>query len=274
MYNLLFYLIDALFKYVPQLYEDFHPNCPQGHACHATAGQFPFLVLCFGPLVVGSGGIRSCNVGFGADQFDSETESGRKAVKKLHKRYKLTATAVAMVSVTIFGWAQTTKSWFLGLLVPVLLMLCAIVLFLWGRYRGIYFVAKPRGSPLPSVVQVLAAAFRKRGLEFPATESTDLFDFFPVGQDINSKLPFSNRKNPRVNCPLLSPTKPARPLIPIPPFLLTYIKNFSLKWKEINQAIVATKLAHLAAGVAARNRGTQSGEVVSEIGKNPQIIST
>ncbi|CAL1392040.1 unnamed protein product [Linum trigynum] len=171
-----------------------HPNCPQDldHAsCQATtAGQSLFLLLCFGLLVIGSGGIRSCTVAFGADQLDSETESERKAVSNFHKRYKFTVKAVVMVSGTVFGWAQTAKSWFFGLLAPVLLLLCSILIFLWVDTKASF--------SSPSLEEVLCPAWCKYSLllsergdwSFQQQQSTDhLFDFFPAGLDINSKLP-------------------------------------------------------------------------------------
>ncbi|XP_049396391.1 protein NRT1/ PTR FAMILY 2.11-like isoform X2 [Solanum stenotomum] len=45
-----------------------------------TTGQLAFLLCGFGFLVVGASGIRPCNLAFGADQFDPNTESGRRGI--------------------------------------------------------------------------------------------------------------------------------------------------------------------------------------------------
>ncbi|XP_030937270.1 protein NRT1/ PTR FAMILY 2.11-like isoform X2 [Quercus lobata] len=50
-------------------------NCPG-----PTPWQMAFLLSSLGLLVVGAGGIRPCNLAFGADQFNPNTESGKRGI--------------------------------------------------------------------------------------------------------------------------------------------------------------------------------------------------
>ncbi|RZC58717.1 hypothetical protein C5167_006020 [Papaver somniferum] len=45
-----------------------------------TASQWAFLLVALLLLVIGSGGIRPCNMAFGADQFNPKTDSGKKSI--------------------------------------------------------------------------------------------------------------------------------------------------------------------------------------------------
>lgn len=47
-------------------------NCPQPYAW-----QLVLLYGVLGLLAIGAGGIRTCSIAFGADQFDPTTEKGR-----------------------------------------------------------------------------------------------------------------------------------------------------------------------------------------------------
>lgn len=48
-----------------------------------TTGQMTFLLAGFGLLIVGAAGIRPCNLAFGVDQFNPNTESGKKGNQQL-----------------------------------------------------------------------------------------------------------------------------------------------------------------------------------------------
>ncbi|CAK8563130.1 unnamed protein product [Lathyrus sativus] len=45
-----------------------------------STGQMAFLLLGFGFLIIGAAGIRPCNLAFGADQFNPNTDSGKKGI--------------------------------------------------------------------------------------------------------------------------------------------------------------------------------------------------
>ncbi|KAJ9135269.1 hypothetical protein P3X46_032475 [Hevea brasiliensis] len=169
------------------------PNCAPGESSKCvgpTAWQFAFLLSAFGFLVIGAGGIRPCNLAFGADQFNPNTESGKKGISSFFNWYYLTYTFAVMVSVTVIVFVQSDVSWAIGLAIPAFLMFLSCVLFFLGT--KIYVIVKPQGSPLTSVAQVLVASVKKRGLKLPENPAFALFNYFPP-KFTNSKLPHTSQ---------------------------------------------------------------------------------
>ncbi|KAA8542376.1 hypothetical protein F0562_023487 [Nyssa sinensis] len=155
-----------------------------------TAWQLAFLLSGFGLLVVGAGGIRPCNLAFGADQFNPNTESGKRGIGSFFNWYYFTYTFAMMVSLTVIVYVQSDVSWALGLAIPTILMFLSCTFFFLGT--RIYVKVIPRGSPLTSVVQVIVAATRKRPLKLPEQPWLSLFDHIPTNS-INSKLPYTDQ---------------------------------------------------------------------------------
>ncbi|KAJ6298546.1 hypothetical protein OIU76_019660 [Salix suchowensis] len=164
------------------------PKCAPGVACVGpTTWQLAFLLSGFAFLVIGAGGIRPCNLAFGADQFNPNTESGKRGITSFFNWYYFTFTFAVMVSVTVIVYVQSNVSWALGLGIPAFLMLLSCVMFFVGT--RIYVVVKPQGSPITTVAQVIVAATKKRGVEVPDDNSAmSLFNHIPA-KSINAKLP-------------------------------------------------------------------------------------
>ncbi|KAF8655919.1 hypothetical protein HU200_060874 [Digitaria exilis] len=118
------------------------------------------LLVAFALLAVGAGGIRPCNLAFGADQFDPRTPDGRRGINSFFNWYYFTFTIAMMVSATVIIYLQSNVSWALGLAVPATLMGLSCALFFMGS--RLYVRVRPEGSPLTSFAQVLVAAYRKR----------------------------------------------------------------------------------------------------------------
>uniref|UniRef100_A0A0E0KHK3 Nitrate transporter n=1 Tax=Oryza punctata TaxID=4537 RepID=A0A0E0KHK3_ORYPU len=151
------------------------PECGVGETCEkATSGQFAVLFMSFAFLVVGSAGIRPCSMPFGADQFDPHTESGKRGINSFFNWYYFTFTSAMLVSATVIIYVQSNVSWPIGLGIPTALMFLACVLFFMGT--KLYVRVTPEGSPFTSIVQVFAAAARKRSLKQPKDPKQDLFD--------------------------------------------------------------------------------------------------
>jgi dipeptide/tripeptide permease len=151
------------------------PECGVGEACEkATPYQLAVLFLSFAFLVLGSAGIRPCSMPFGADQFDPHTESGKRGINSFFNWYYFTFTAAMLISATVIIYVQSNVSWPIGLGIPTALMFLACVLFFMGT--RLYVRVTPEGSPFTSVVQVFAAALRKRALKQPKDPKQDLFD--------------------------------------------------------------------------------------------------
>ncbi|KAE8713522.1 putative protein NRT1/ PTR FAMILY 2.14 [Hibiscus syriacus] len=116
-------------------------------------------------LSIGNGGIKPCCVPFAVDQFDLTTEEGRKENKSFYNLYYTTQTVVLVITQTAVVYIQNDISWALGLGIPTLCSIVAIVLFFIGTRIFVYI--KPEGSVFTGVAQVFVAANRKRRLHLP-----------------------------------------------------------------------------------------------------------
>lgn len=163
------------------------PHCGVNESsCTApTTWQMVFLLGGFGLMIVGAGGIRPCNLAFGADQFNPNIESGKKGINNFFNWYFLSFSFAVMVTLTLIVYIQTNVSWAIGLGIPAGLMLVAYVVYLMGS--KLYVKMKPQGSPMTSVVQVIVVAVKKRKLKVPDWKWVTLFDYVPPGS-LNSKL--------------------------------------------------------------------------------------
>lgn len=155
-----------------------------------TAGQTAVLLTALALLVVGAGGIRPCNLAFGADQFDPSTESGKRGTTSFFNWYYFTFTFAVMVSMTFIVYVQSNVSWALGLAIPAFLMLLSCAVFFLGT--PVYVRLRPQGSPLLSVAQVIVAAARKRKLRLPASSMLGLLDHVPI-KSVNSNIPYTDQ---------------------------------------------------------------------------------
>lgn len=169
------------------------PKCDakqSGTCVEPTACQFAFLLSGFGFLVLGAGGIRPCNLAFGADQFNPATESGKQGINSFFNWYYFTFTFAMMISATFIVYIQSNISWTIGLAIPACLMFMSCALFFLGS--KLYVKVKPEGSPITSLLQVLVAAAKKRRLDLPDNPALSLFDYIPANS-INSRLLYTNQ---------------------------------------------------------------------------------
>ncbi|KAB2037927.1 hypothetical protein ES319_D03G109400v1 [Gossypium barbadense] len=155
-----------------------------------TPWQMTFLLSGLGLMVMGAGGIRPCNLAFGADQFNPETKSGKGGITSFFNWYYFTYTFAMMVSLTIIVYVQSDVSWAWGLAIPAFMMFLSCLMFFIGT--KMYVKVKPQGSPITSVIQVIIAAVRKRKLKQPDEPWISLFNHIPKAS-INSKLAYSDQ---------------------------------------------------------------------------------
>ncbi|RDY11909.1 Protein NRT1/ PTR FAMILY 2.11, partial [Mucuna pruriens] len=156
-----------------------------------SSGQMTFLLAGFGLLIVGAAGIRPCNLAFGVDQFNPNTESGKKGINSFFNWYFFTYTFAQMVSLSLIVYIQSNVSWAVGLGIPAALMLFSCTVY----YMGSKYYVKVKASgpaPLTSIVQVLVVAIKKRGLNLPEYPLDSLFTYVSP-QSINSKLPHTSQ---------------------------------------------------------------------------------
>lgn len=152
-----------------------------------STGQMSFLILGFGLMIVGAAGIRPCNLAFGADQFNPNTDSGKKGINSFFNWYFFTFTFAQMVSLSVIVYIQVNVSWALGLGIPAGLMLFSCIVYFTGSKY--YVKVKATGSPVTNIVQVIYVAINKRKLNLPEDEYSlvSLFSYISP-HSINSKL--------------------------------------------------------------------------------------
>ncbi|XP_027920421.1 protein NRT1/ PTR FAMILY 2.11-like [Vigna unguiculata] len=152
-----------------------------------NTGQMAFLLSAFAFLIVGAAGIRPCNLAFGVDQFNPNTESGKKGINSFFNWYFFTFTFAQMVSLSLIVYVQANVSWALGLGIPAALMLLSCTLFYMGS--NYYVKVKATGpAPLTTIVQTVVVAAKKRRLNLSQYPLVSLFDYVSP-HSINSKLP-------------------------------------------------------------------------------------
>uniref|UniRef100_A0A5B7C3L0 Putative nitrate transporter n=1 Tax=Davidia involucrata TaxID=16924 RepID=A0A5B7C3L0_DAVIN len=184
-------LVIALTAAIKKLHPP-HCGSEESSTCiGATGWQLAFLLCGFGLMVVGAGGIRPCNLAFGADQFNPNTESGKRGINSFFNWYFFTLTFAQMISLTLVVYVQSDVSWAIGLAIPALFMLISCALFFMGT--NIYVRVKPEGSPLTSIVQVIVVAIKNRRLKLPEQQPwLSLFNYVP-SKSSNSNLPCTDQ---------------------------------------------------------------------------------
>lgn len=160
------------------------PHCENSVGCvepHSWQLAFLFISLAF--ISMGAGGIRPCNIAFGADQLDTNTEKGKSQLESFFNWWYLSFTVALIIALAGVVYVQTNISWLVGFAIPTACLALSITVFLIGR--STYVCRKPQGSVFLDLLKVIVAAFRKRkfklkgayydppGLEFEPDEALD-----------------------------------------------------------------------------------------------------
>nr|XP_007155345.1 hypothetical protein PHAVU_003G193300g [Phaseolus vulgaris]ESW27339.1 hypothetical protein PHAVU_003G193300g [Phaseolus vulgaris] len=140
-----------------------HPCEDRPHCESPHAWQLGVLFLGLGLLSIGAGGIRPCNIAFGADQFDTKTEKGRVQLESFFNLWYFSFTIALVIALTIVVYIQTNVSWTVGFAIPTCCLAFSIAIFLLGRHT--YICKKPQGSIFSDMAKVIVAAFRKRNVQ-------------------------------------------------------------------------------------------------------------
>lgn len=146
------------------------PPCPTQVNCQeASTMQLWVLYLSLLLTSIGTGGIRPCVVTFAASQFDM-SKSGVAARKWNYFNWYYFCMGVAtLTALTVVVYIQDNVGWGWGLGIPTMAMTLSVIVFVIG-YR-LYIKPKPAGSPLVRIVQVVAAAWKKRNAPLPSEPS-------------------------------------------------------------------------------------------------------
>ncbi|KAJ9185268.1 hypothetical protein P3X46_004922 [Hevea brasiliensis] len=139
-------------------------NCEQPHSW-----QLAILFVGLALLAIGAGGIRPCNIAFGADQFDTRTESGRAQLASFFNWWYFSFTVALIIALTVVVYVQTNVSWVVGYAIPAACLFFSISVFLIGR--NTYMIKKAQGSVFVDIFKVIVAALKKRSLELASGHS-------------------------------------------------------------------------------------------------------
>ncbi|KAK4794282.1 hypothetical protein SAY86_012276 [Trapa natans] len=142
------------------------PECTGQSMCvHPQKWQLGILFGGLSLLALGAGGIRPCNIAFGADQFDTTTAKGRSQLECFFNWWYFSFTVALLIALIGVVYIQTNVSWAIGFAIPTLCLLLSISIFLLGRKA--YICKKPQGSVFTDVAKVLVAATFKSRRNIP-----------------------------------------------------------------------------------------------------------
>ncbi|CAL1373463.1 unnamed protein product [Linum trigynum] len=149
----------------------------------ATTPQLILLYSSFILMSIGSGGVRSSAMAFGADQLTpltSKNNNNNKILESFFSWWYMLVSVSVILALTCIVCIQETMGWKVGFGVPVVLMSFAAVSFFLAS--PFYVTSSPADSSLfTGLAQVLVASFTKRSVSFP--DDDDDVDGFhhPVG---------------------------------------------------------------------------------------------
>ncbi|KAL5544346.1 hypothetical protein UlMin_008130 [Ulmus minor] len=152
--------------------------------------QLAFLFVGLGLLSIGAGGIRPCNIAFGADQFDTRTEKGKAQLESFFNWWYFTFTIALVIALTGVVYIQTNVSWPIGFAIPTACLILSITIFLIGSHT--YIKIKPQGSIFSDILKVIIAACRKHSVSIgPGNQDYSIYDS-PV-EEFEFKLSHTDR---------------------------------------------------------------------------------
>ncbi|KAI3440705.1 uncharacterized protein J3R85_003145 [Psidium guajava] len=122
-------------------------------------GELAFLFAALGLVAIGAGAIRPCCIAFGADQFQDNTEKGRRQMQSFYNWWYLSFTATLIVALMVVIYVQSKISWVVGLAIPTACLALSVFIFLLGRKT--YIRIKPQGSVYSNMAKVIVAALGK-----------------------------------------------------------------------------------------------------------------
>ena len=117
-------------------------------------------------VAIGSGGVRSSLLPFGAEQFDDDNATDRESKGSFFSWFYLCVDFGPIVSGLFIVWIQNNVSWGLGFGISTVCIALAFGAFVLAT--PMYKRRVPTGTPLKRLSQVIVAACRKITLKVPA----------------------------------------------------------------------------------------------------------
>lgn len=135
-------------------------NCKQ-----ANGFQMGILYIALYLIALGTGGLKSSVSGFGTDQFDEKDDKEKSQMAYFFNRFFFFISIGTLTAVTVLVYIQDEISRSVAYGICSISMFLAILIFFSGTKR--YRYKKSSGSPIVQILQVIAAAIRKRNLTLP-----------------------------------------------------------------------------------------------------------
>ncbi|CAN0907157.1 Protein NRT1/ PTR FAMILY 1.2 [Linum grandiflorum] len=142
------------------------PCIPTNYECNktATTPQLLLLYSSFALMSIGSGGVRSSSMAFGADQLvgfpTSKKSNSRGILERYFSWYYMLVSVSVIVALTCIVGIQDTMGWQVGFGVPMLLMMFSSLSFFLAS--PFYLDSQPNSSLLTGLAQVIVASYFNR----------------------------------------------------------------------------------------------------------------
>ncbi|KAK6236823.1 hypothetical protein SCA6_012160 [Theobroma cacao] len=152
------------------------PYCDQfSSICESpTAPQLLFLYFSLGLMSIGTGGIRSSSLVFGADQLNKGINpENAETLQSFFSWYYASVSFSALIAVTGIVYIQDNLGWKMGFGVPVMLMFISALSFYLAS--SLYVKLKARTSLFTGFAQVLVASFRNRHINLPSQATDEVY---------------------------------------------------------------------------------------------------
>ncbi|CAN6319023.1 unnamed protein product [Urochloa humidicola] len=163
------------------------PASCEGSSCPpATRFQYFVLFASLYLISIGTGGVKSALLPFGADQYNDSNLEESKNKQLFFSWFFIAINLGVFISGTVLVWIQQNVAWSLGFGISLICLVIATVAFFIGT--PFYRVQLPTGSPLKSIVMVFVASFKKRRVAVP-DDSVLLFE----GDDAESSSTVPNK---------------------------------------------------------------------------------
>nr|CAB3495127.1 unnamed protein product [Digitaria exilis] len=161
--SIAFYLVGLVLLTVSAAVPSLRPStaCQLGGAspcAPASKTQFSVFFAALYLTSIGTGGVKSALLPFGAEQYDEHERPERK--QAFFSWFFAAINLGIFIAGTLISWLQQNVAWALGFGIGTACLLVASLAFVSGTPW--YNTQMPTGSPLKDIIRVLVAAFRKR----------------------------------------------------------------------------------------------------------------
>lgn len=153
-----------------------HAKPPPCSDTCSSATTFQLILLCasLALLSVGSGGVVSCLLAFGADQL-KHIQKNIGAVESYYSWYYAIFAFCEVVGLTCLVYIQENIGWKIGYGILVVFMLFAALSFFLGS--SFYVKQNAKRSLIPGLLKVIVASCRNRHLKF-SSGNTEIIAYY------------------------------------------------------------------------------------------------